>query len=145
MEKEIGKLDIYNNSAAILEGKTPSSIISWITILVIFIILFLIVLFIPFNIYKPYYGTLNIIDSDSYFVSKLEYSDFPYSKNKKLYIKNKRYDYDIVSIDDSYLTLKINLDDSLKINGNKLIINILEDRTTLANIILKKLKKGFDL
>ena len=142
MEK---KIDIYNNSKVILERKTPSNIISWITILIVFLILFFIISFIPFNVYKPYYGTLSIVDGNAFFISKLEYSDFPYNKNKKLYIKNTKYDYDIVGIENNYLTLKIYLNDELKINGNALIINILEDRTNLINIILKNLKKGFDL
>ena len=145
MEKEINKIDIYNNSAMILDSKTPSSIISWITIVIILSFLLLIVLLIPFNIYKPYYGTLNIIDGNVLFITKLEYSDFPSSKNKRLYIKNTMYNYEVVSIDDDYLKFKIDLDDNLKVNGKTLIINILEDRTNLINIILKKLKKGFDL
>ena len=45
------KLDIYNNSAIILDKKTPKKIISWITILIILTIMFVVFSLIPFNIY----------------------------------------------------------------------------------------------
>jgi len=50
------KLDIYNNSAIILEKKTPKRIISWITILTIIVVLFVVFSMVPFNIYKPFIG-----------------------------------------------------------------------------------------
>ena len=143
--KDVDKIDIYNNSAIILDKKTPKRIISWITILIIFLVMFLICSFIHFNIYKPYIGVIENVGDDVYFVSELEYSDFPVSKDNKLYVKNKQYNYEIVSIKDNVLTLKIDLDDNLKIQNNILVINILKDRTTIFKIIIKKLKKGFGL
>ena len=145
MSVDVDKLDIYNNSAIILDKKTPSRIISWITILVISLILFILVSFIPFNIYKSYLGYMYVADNDSFFTSIIEYSDFPVKKDKKLYIKGKKYDYEVISIDDSNLVLKIYNASELEINNNIATLNILEDRTTIFNIVKNKLKKGFGL
>ena len=145
MNTNVDKLDIYNNSAIILDKKTPKKIISWITILIIFLILFIVCSFIPFNIYKPYMGYLNIESDEAFFVSELVYSDFPVIKNKKLYIKGKQYKYDIINIEKNNLVLKIDLEDNLKINNNILTVNILKDRTTIFKIVGNKLKKGFGL
>lgn len=145
MNENMDKIDIYNNSAKILENKTPKSIISWITILCVLLFFFIVFSFVPFNIYKTYIGVLELNDNDYYFVTKLEYNDFPIDKSKKLYIKGKSYNYEVISIEDDILKLKIDLSDSLKTNNNALIINILDNRTTLFKIVLKKIKKGFGL
>ena len=143
MNVGMDKLDIYNNSAIILDKKTPNKIVSWITILTILLILFIIFSFIPFNIYKPYIGYVEIKGSDTFLNIKLEYSDFPVSKNKKMYIKNKAYKYEVIDIENDIVVIKINLEDNLKLEKNILTINILKDRTTLCNMIKNKIKKGF--
>lgn len=139
------KLNIYNNSAIILEKKTPKNIISWITILIILTILFIIFSFIPFNIYKVFTGYVNIDNNKSYIILNIKNSDFPIDKNNKLYIKGKKYNYEVVSIKENKEVLKVNLTDNLKINGNLVTLNILKERTTLFNIIKNKIKKGFDV
>ena len=144
MSLNVDKIDIYKDSAKILEDETPKNIISWITILCILFIVFVIFSFVPFNVYKTYIGYIEF-DNDYYFVTKLEYGDFPVEKRKKLYIKNKCYNYEIISIEDNILKLKIDFSDDMKINDNELIINVLNDRTTLLKIILRKIKKGFGL
>lgn len=141
MRENVDKLDIYNNSAIILEKKTPNSIISWITILVIFVVLVIIFSLIPFNIYKPYVGYINIEDNNSFIKSKLEYSDFPVIKDKELYIKGKRYNYEVIDITNNILTLKLTLNDNLKIQNNVVMFNILKNRTTLLKIVIEKLKE----
>lgn len=140
---KMDKLDIYNNSAIILNRKIPKNIISWTTILVILIILFIIFSFIPFNIYKTFIGYIDIEKDNSHVILSFDDSDFPLEKNNKLYIKGKKYNYKIVSIQDSEIILDINLDDNLKIDGNLVTLNILKNRTTLFNIIKRKVKKGF--
>lgn len=139
------KLDIYNDSAIILDKKIPKNIISWITILIILMIVFIILSFIPFNIYKTYIGSLYIENDNSYIVMNVNESDFPFNKNNKLYIRNKQYKYNIVSLLDNKLIIKLNLDDNLKIENNILRINILKNRTTLYKIIKIKIKKGFGI
>ena len=136
-------LDIYNDSAIILEKKTPKKIISWITILIMFTILFIVFSFIPFNIYKPLFGYVDLTNNSSYLILDINKSDFPVNKNNELYIKNKKYNYKIVRIEEDKLVLNLNLDDNLKIQNNIITANLLKNRTTLFNIIKNKIKKGF--
>ena len=136
-------LDIYNDSAIILEKKTPKKIISWITILIILTILFVVFLFIPFNIYKPLVGYVDITNKSSYLILDFNKSDFPFNKNNELYIKNKKYDYKVVRIEGDKLILNVNLDNNLKVQNNIVTANVLKNRTTLFNIIKNKIKKGF--
>lgn len=139
------KLDIYNNSAIILEKKTPKKIISWITILIILLSLFVVFSFIPFNIYKPVYGKVNITGNKTFIILNFNGSDFPFNKSNKLYIKNKEYTYKVVRIEDNLVLLEINLDNNLKIQNNIVNVNILKDRTTIFKIIKNKIKKGFKI
>ena len=145
MNVEMDNLDIYNDSAIILDNKTPKKIISWITILIMLLILFLIFSFIPFNVYKPLIGYVEIKDNNSYLILDINESDFPINKDNKLYIKNEKYDYKIISVKDNKLIISINLSNNLKINGNTITVNILKNRTTLFKIIKNKIKKGFDV
>ena len=140
---KMDNLDIYNDSAIILDKKTPKKIISWITILIILTILFIIFSFFPFNIYKQLVGYVNIVDNSSYIVLEVNESDFPINKTNKLYIKNKQYNYKIVNIEEDKLILSINLEDNSKIQNNIVTVNILKNRTTLFKIIKNKIKKGF--
>ena len=143
MYVKMDKLDIYNDSAIILDKKIPKKIISWITILIILMILFVVFSFVPFNIYKTFVGYIYIEDNNSYVVLSINESDFPINKNNKLYIQNKKYDYEVVMIQEDKLVLNINLDDNLKIQDNQVILNILKNRTTLFEIIKNKIKRGF--
>lgn len=147
MNVGMDKIDIYNNSAIILNKKTPKKIISWITILIILLIIFIIFSFVPFSIYKPCFGYVDIKDNNSYLVLTLSVSDFPINKDNKLYIKSKSYDYEVINIniDDGEVILKVDLDDNLKISNNMISVNFLKDRTTIFNIIKNKIKKGFEL
>ena len=137
------KLDIYNDSAIILDKKIPKKIISWITILIILTILFVVFSFIPFNIYKPLFGYVDITNNSSYLILDFDKSDFPFNKNNELYIKSKKYDYKVVRIEENKLILNVNLDNNLKVQNNIVTANVLKNRTTLFNIIKNKIKKGF--
>ena len=145
MKLKEDNIDIYNNSAIILNNKIPSFINSWIIILIIFSSLFIVISFIPFNIYSTYNGIVIENDKKFYISLKLEKSDFPITKNNKLYIKDKNYKYEILSIEDNDVLISLKLKDDIKINNNIVVINILKNRTTLYKIIKNKIKKGFDL
>lgn len=144
MYVKMDNLDIYNNSAIILDKKTPKNIISWITILIILTLLFLIISLIPFNIYKPMIGYVDIINNSSYLVLDINNSDFPIYKNTELYIKTKKYNYKIVKLEENKLVLNVELDNNLKIQNNIITVNILKNRTTLFKTIKDKIKKGFE-
>lgn len=138
-------IKIYNDSAIILNRKTPKGIISWITILIILLIIITMLFCIPFNIYKNFRGYVAIKENYSYLNLFLNESDFPIYKDNKLYIKDTMYNYEIVSIIDNEVILKVDLDDNIKINDNVVLANILTDRTTVFKILKNKIKKGFGL
>ena len=145
MKLKEDNIDIYNNSAIILNNKIPSFINSWIIILIILYLLFIGISFIPFNIYSTYNGFVIESNEESYISLNLEKSDFPINKNNKLYIKDKNYKYKILSIEDNNILISLKLKDDIKINNNIVVVNILKNRTTLYKIIKNKIKKGFDL
>lgn len=141
----MNKLDIFNNSAIILNNNTPKKIVSWITILIILTGIIITLSFFPFNIYKTKIGYINIVSNNSYIVLPIDSSDFPVNKNNKLYIKDKQYNYNIEKIETDKLILQVNIDNSLKIQNNIINMHFLKRRTTLFNIFKEKIKKGFGL
>ena len=142
MNERMDNIDIYNNSAQILNKKTPKKIVSWITILIILSNFFIIFSFVPFNVYKPCMGYVILSDNESFLVLN---GGLSLSKKYKVYIKNKRYDYEIIDISADKIVLKVNLDDDIKIDKNIVKVNILKNRTTIFKIIINKIKKGFGL
>lgn len=138
-------IDIYNNSAIILKRKQPKSIISWITILLIILVLLIIFFSIPFNIYKSYVGYVIVENNKSYLDIAVPISDFPINKYDKLYIKRDKYNYEIISIDEDNVILKVNLKEELKIKDNIVPVNVLSSRTTIFEILKNKIRKGFSL
>jgi len=145
MKLKEDKIDIYNNSAIILNKKTPNYIITWIIILSILCLLFITIIFIPYNVYETYSGYVSIKDNESYIVLDINKSNFPINKNNKLYIYEKKYKYKVISIDNNILVLKVNLNNNIKINNNIVSINILKERTTMLKKIKYKIKKGMGL
>ena len=129
----------------ILERKIPRSIISWITILIIIIVVSLIFINIPFNIYKNFNGYIFKYKNNFYIEVLINKSDFPINKNDTLYIKNKKYSYKVINIDRKENILSLKLDDNIKIDNNIVRVNIKKDRTTVFNILKNIIKKGFDL
>ena len=138
-------IDIYNNSSIILNKKTPSLIKSWIIILTLLSILFITIIFIPYNRYIIYNGYVILKDSNSYISLNINKNDFPIKNKNKLYIENDEYKYKIISIEKNNLILSINLKDNIKINNNLVTLHILKDRTTLFEKIKTRIKKGFGL
>lgn len=145
MYVKMDKIDIYNDSAIILNKKMPKSVISWITILLILVMLLIIFFCIPFNIYKSYDSYVSLYNDESYLILSVKENDFPVSKNDKLYIKNDKYDYELININEENIVLKVDLKDELKIDNNKVVVNILSDRKIIFEILIKKIKKGFGL
>jgi len=139
MKLKEDNIDIYNNSAIILQGTESPFINSWIIILIILSLLFILISFIPFNIYNTYNGY--IIDDYIY----INEYDFPVNKSNKLYINKDNYKYEVVSIDNENVVLKVKIKDDIKINNNIVVVNILKDRITIFKIIKNKIKKGFDV
>jgi len=144
MKLKEDNIDIYNNSAIILKNKTSPLINSWIVILIILSLIFIIISFIPFNIYKSYNGYVVIKNNKSY-ISLIVNDDFPINKNNKLYIKKDKYKYEVISIEKNNILIDLDLNSGIKINNNYVVVNILKDRVTIFEILKRKIKKGFDL
>ena len=138
-------IDIYNNSSIILNKKTPSLIKSWIIILTLLSILFITILFIPYNRYITYNGYVILKNNNSYISLNINKNDFPIKNKNKLYIENDEYKYKIISIEKNNLILSIYLKDNIKINNNLVTLHILKDTTTLFKKIKTRIKKGFGL
>ena len=134
-------IDIYNNSGFILNKDISFFEKSWIIILISLIILFIIIMFIPFNVYKNYNA---YIENNSMYLI-LENKDFPINKNDKLYIENNLYKYEIISINNNIVNIDIKLNKDINIENNTFKVNVLKDRTSLLKIIENKIKKGFGL
>lgn len=138
-------IDIYNESAIILNKKMPKSIISWITILFLLLIILLFIFSIPFNIYKNYIGYVEVDSFDTCLILETQESDFPINKNSKLYIKYDKYDYEVVNINKDNVILKVDLKENIKLDDNIVLVNVLKERTTVFEILKNKIKKGFGL
>ena len=134
-------IDIYNNSGFILNKDISFYEKSWIMILISLIILFITIMFIPFNIYKTYNGYIE----DNYVCLILENNDFPVNKNNKLYIENNLYKYKIVRIEKNIVIIDVKLKEDVNIENNIFKVNVLKSRTTLLRLIKNKIKKGFGL
>lgn len=141
-------IDIYNNSSVIMLKKVPVKIISWITILLVFLI-FILVFGILFT-YNKYEKCIGIVRGNNIV---LELSPDKINKIKDgLYIDNKKYDFEIKEISNDYIiidnknyyeiVLNINLEDKYKIDNNILEIYIELEKTTLLKEIFNFLKKG---
>lgn len=145
MKLKEDNIDIYNDSAIILNNTSLSIVKSWIIILIILSLLFISISFIPFNIYKTYSSYVIIENNESYLGLTVNKNDFPINKKDILYIKNDKYKYNIMTIEDNNIILRVNLKEDIKINNNVVIVNILKDRTSIFKILKNKIKKGFDL
>lgn len=145
MYVKMDNIDIYNNSAIILNKKVPKSIISWITILFIILVLLIIFFSIPFNIYKSYNSYVSLYNDESYLILSVKENDFPINKGNKLYIKNDKYDYEVISINEDNIVLKVDLKDELKLDSNIVVVNLLSKRTTVFEILKNEIKTGFGL
>lgn len=138
-------IDIYNNSKLIIESKMPKRVISWVIILIVLSCLLIILFSISFNIYKSYFGEIIKEDNNFYLNLYLDESDFPISKKSSIYIKDKKYDYRIIDINDGILRLEVDLDDEILIANNMVTVNVVSKRTTILKLVLSKIKKGLGI
>lgn len=143
MNISLDSIDIYNDSAVILDKSNPRCVLFWTIILFILMFILLGIFSIPFNTYKRYSGYIHIENNESYLILQADINDFPINKNNLLYIKSDRYDYKVVNIERNNVIIKINLEDNIKIDGNTVLVNIRENRTTIFEIIKNKIRKGF--
>lgn len=139
-------LNAFNYSKMKLINEKPSKIISWITILCILSLVFILIS-ILFKINK-YTNTIGYVEIKEDYNLKIiiDKSLFPIKKNYKLYIEDNKYDYKIIKINklDTYYELLVDckLEKELLINNNILKIRFKTGKTTLIKELIKKIKKG---
>lgn len=147
-------INIFDNSKIMFERKSPFLIVSWITILIIFTIIFLIMsIFYEFNRYKSYYGKINK-EGDKYYVQLfLEESAIYSFQNDTVLINKKIVSYKIESISDEYYDIGLKhltkemifqiTDNYNDLSGNSIIEVVIESpKTTVLKQIIKRIKKG---
>ena len=124
----------------------PSKIISWITILILLLVIFLIVsIFFHFSIFKEYIGFIDI--SDNYDIRVMvDRSFFPVNSEYELYIDNRKYEYQITKINhlDQYseVFIKCKLDKKVLTDNNIINVRFKKYTTTLIKEFIKRIKKG---
>lgn len=139
-------INVFEYSKLKLINEKPSKVISWITILSIFIVLTLFIsLFIHFHIYSTYTGYIDINDDYNLRVI-VDKNIFPIKDKYALYVENKKCDYQIKNIvyHNQYyeILIKCKLDKKLLINNNVVTVRFRKYKTTLMKEFIKKIKKG---
>lgn len=141
-------LNTFNYTKMKLLTDKPSKVISWITILCILSLVFILIS-ILFKINK-YLNTIGYVEINEDYNLKIiiEKSSLPIKKNYKLYIEDYQYDYKIIRINeqDMYYELLVDckLDDKLLINNNPLKIRFKTGTTTFIKEWIRKIKKGMN-
>lgn len=148
----MNNIDIYMNSSLIFMKKMPSKILSWITILSLtFILIIIFMCTIKYKTYLEYEsyirdGNIELL-VDNRFFEKIQ--------SNKFLIKDKNYDYDIVSITEfNYeygesslwkIIIDADLPDNMLIENNYFQIRFLEKEGTTIERIINKIKRGLNL
>ena len=128
----------YSNKDVILFKKIPHVIISYNTILIIILVLLLIVCNLKYKKFINYYAYYN----EDYLTFETNFIEF-----NDLYINNKKYNYSVVSIDNSdknnYLVkIKSKIKDKWVKNNSYIKIRFLQNKTSILNEVVKIIWKG---
>lgn len=153
MYQKYDNLDIFNNSKAVYMQKTNNKIISYITIIFIVSILFLLLsVFYKYEIFNIYYGKVYKQDDESYLILNVDSDFINVSKRNYLEINNEIVKCHLKSFSDNYViynnkkywevTYECELPEELNVNNNMLEIKINRRETTLFNEFLSKMKWG---
>ena len=139
-------INVFAYSKLKLMNEKPSKIITWINILLLSLILFIILsIFLKYNIYSTHIGYIEITDNYNLKVI-VDNTSLPIKKNYKLYIDNKQYNYKIIKIDKlsgySEILISAKLDNKVLINNNIVTVRFKKNKTTIMNELIKKIKKG---
>lgn len=139
-------INTFKYSKMRMMNEQPSKIISWLTILIILLFIFILIsFFYHFDVYSTVIGYVDINDEYNLRII-IDKKMFPIKKDYELYINNKKYSYKIVDIkeEQQYYQILINcdLESELLINNNIITINLKKGKTTLINELKNQIKKG---
>lgn len=139
-------IDYFNNSYNILNGKSNSSIISFIILLIIlFFICIYVIIFYKFYEYETCFGIVKKIDDYKVIIYLKEFNKL---SDYEIYLDDLKIDFKISSISPDYyiinnenyyeIVLDVNLEDKYKIENNILNLTIRKNKITY----FEKIKKG---
>lgn len=147
-------MDNYLNASSIITKELPKKIISWITILIISLIAFIIVgIYYEYPQYLNYRGNI-IKEKKEYFIKVLVLEDDLLKiKKGKLILNKKNMDFNIKYIEPVYyldsneqkyyeVVLNSKLQEDLKVENNPILIKFELPKTTLIKEVIKKIRKG---
>ncbi|NLL45049.1 MAG: hypothetical protein GX247_05235 [Mollicutes bacterium] len=149
----MNNLDVFNNSSIILERKIPPKIISWITIMILSLIIFLsISLFYKYHKYLYYLGTVIVEDKNYYIKLYIDKDKIPNFSNNELFIDNIKTKYQIKKISEHYyltenkkkfyeVYITCLLDKKIIMDNNLIELVFKMPKTTIMQEIMKKIKK----
>lgn len=135
---------LLENIDQAIEFDNNFKIINYYYILLIFLILGIFFLLFPITKYKDY--TLYVSSSNYNLIVD---EDFFPIKNNNMYIDGKRYDYEVLNIDDNYLVdnkkyydivIDVDLDKSINKSKNIIHVKIKKGKTNLLKIIIEEMK-----
>lgn len=147
------KIDVFDNSAVIMMRKSPPKIISWITIITISLIAFLIVsIFYKYNRYTNYIGTIVKEDEQYYVKLFIEENKIITFSDSKLLINSKVVEYQIETISKNYylnehsekmyeVSLRCVLPQNLIIANNLVQLRFESLKTTIMHNVIENIKR----
>ena len=153
MHQKYDSLDMFNNSSIVYMKKTNNKIISFITILIVFSILFLLLaIFYKFEVFNIYYGKVYKEEDNTYVVFNVDSDFINVSKRNYLEINKKSIKCHLDSFSDNYIlynnkkywevTYSCELPEELSLDNNTLEIRIDRRSTTLFNELRRKVERG---
>ena len=153
MYPKYNNINLFENSSIIYMRKQQNKIVSYMIILLIGSILFLLIATrYKYTKYNIYYGKVVNIEDNNYIYMTVD-SDFIDEKNRNyLEINDKEYKCHLRSVSDNYyvynstkyweVTFNCDLPEEININDNLIEIKMSSNKTTLFKEIIKKIKKG---
>ncbi len=135
-------INIYENSYIITTRKQPIKIISWITILIITLLIFLIIFFnFKYNKTLNYYT--NIIEKEGEYYAILNMDKIltkTFMEKSILKVSGEEVNYEIVEINDNYINDEIVIKPQLKEEPKKIIeIEIILNAKTLYEALKERI------
>ena len=147
----MNNIDIYRNSSIIILRKVPKKIVSWILILIVSSIVFLIIsVTFKYKKYITYEGVISnnyiefYVDDD--FLDKETSDDVIINRNKYHYqiIAFEEYSYNLGINEYWKIVISADIPKEWIIENNKMKLVFLKEEKTLMQSIIDKIKKGLE-
>lgn len=139
-------INVFKYSKMRMMSEQPPKVISWITVLIILVFIFISVgFFYRFDVYSTVIGYVDINDEYNLRII-IDKEEFPIKNDYELYIDNKKYTYEIIDIKESQqiyqVLINCNLEEELLVSNNIITIKLKKGKITLMDVLIKKIKEG---